>query len=223
MALVEVPENRREQVEVVAIPHAHHGIAYLREELALDLFDRLRALLVHAAGDEPIEVGRAQTVVLDGLGERTERMVVRDFAVLHHLGRLGESELRNGGDSRGVRAPGEHDLFAQRLALALLREGGVVLLEHVQRVATLVRVDVGHHAARIVRRPVVAVDEARLHAVRLELLEEDGVRLGPVDAHARADQAFLDLILHGGRARAEDSGEIAKARRLPGACGRLDG
>ena len=187
------------------------------------LLYRVRAILVHAAGDEPVEVGRAQTVVLDGLGERTERMVVRDFAVLHHLGRLGESELRNGGDSRRVRAPGEHDLVAQRHPLALLREGGVVLLEHVQCVATLVRVDVRHHAARVVRRPVVAVDEARLHAVRLELLEEDGVRIGPVDAHSRADQAFLDLVLHGGRARAENRGEVAESRRLPSACGRLDG
>ena len=122
-----------------------------------------------------------------------------------------------------MRAPGEHYLFAERLSLALLRKGGVVLLEHVQRVAALVGVDVGHHSARVVRRPVVAVDEARLHAVLLELLEENGVRIGPVDAHSRADEALLDLVLHRGRARLEDRVEVPEARRLLCACGRLDG
>ena len=190
-----MPEDRREQVEVVAAPDAHHRVADLREELALDLLYRIRGPLVRAAGDEAFKVARIQVVVLDGRCERTERMLVRELAVSHHLGRLREGEFRDGSDSRGVRAPGEHDLLAQRLVLALLRKGGVVLLEHVQRVAALVGVDVGHQSPRVVRRPVVAVDEARLHAVRLELLEEDGVRIGPVDAHSRAEKALLDLVL----------------------------
>ena len=115
------------------------------------------------------------------------------------------------------------DLLAQRLALALLREGGVVLLEYIQRVAALVGVDVRHEPARVVRRPVVPVDEARLHAVRLELLEEDGVRVGPVDSHSRADQALLDLVLHRGRARIENRVEVSESGRLLCARGRLDG
>ena len=89
--------------------------------------------------------------------------------------------------------------------------------------AALVGVDVGHQSARVVRRPVVAVDEARLHAVLLELLEENGVRIGPVDVHSRADEALLDLVLHRGRACLEDRVEVREARRLLCARGRLDG
>ena len=222
VALVEMLEDRRERVEVVSIPHAHHRIADLREELALDLLYRIRGPLVRAAVDEAFKVARINVVVLEGRCERTERMLVRELAVSHHLGRLREGEFRDGRDSRRVRAPGEHYLFAERLALALLRKGGVVLLEHVQRVAALVGVDVGHQSPRVVRRPVVAVDEARLHAVLLELLEENGVRIGSVDAHSRADQAFLDLVFNGCRTRLEDRGEVPEAGRLFCACGSLD-
>ena len=150
-------------------------------------------------------------------------MRVSDLSVLHHYCRLLESELRDGRYPCGVRAPCEHYLFAERLALALLREGRVLLLQLFEGGAALVGVDVGHHSARVVRRPVVAVDEARLHAVRLELLEEDGVRIGPVDAHSRADEALLDLVLDGGRARLENRVEVPEARRLLCARGRLDG
>ena len=176
VALVEMLEDRRERVEVVAAPDAHHRIADLREELAFNLLYRIRAPLVRAAGDEAFQIERIQVVVLDGLRERTERMAVCDLAVFHHPRRLGEGEFRDGRDSGGVCAPGEHDLFAQALALALRGEGRIVLLEHIERVAALLGVDVGHHAARVVRRPVVSVDEARLHAVRLDLLKEDVIR-----------------------------------------------
>ncbi len=216
-------EYRRKQIEVVSFPHTHHRVADLRKELALDLLHHARALLVNTAVDEPVEVDRTQIVVLDGRCELAKRMGVCDLSVLHHYGRFGNGEFRDGRDSRGVRASGEHYLFAERLALALPGEGGILRLEIFKCGTALVGVDVSHKSARVVRRPVVAVDEARLHAVRLELLEKDGVRVGPVDAHSRADQALLDLVLDGGRARLENRVEVPEARRLLCARGSLDG
>ena len=192
VAVLEVIEDRREAVEVVVLLNAHHGVADLREQLALDFGQQS---LVGLAGGEGVDVLLEREVVLQRLRERREGMVDVGMAAFHEPRRLHDGKLRHGGHAGWVGAPGEHDLVAQALALALRGEGRIVLLEHVERVAALVGVDVGHHTARVVRRPVVSVDEARLHAVRLDLFEEDVVRFGPIDAHSRAEKALLDLVL----------------------------
>ena len=58
VALVEVLEDRRHHVEVVAAPDAHHRVADLREELAFNLLYRVRAPFVRAAGDEAFQIER---------------------------------------------------------------------------------------------------------------------------------------------------------------------
>ncbi len=172
VALVEVPEDRGKPVEVAALAYAHHGIANLREESALGLAQKRLATLADGLRvdvGERVDVGLEREVALHRPGEGGERIVAAGVAGLDHIGGRFKGELRHGGHAGGMGAPGEHDLFAQALALALRRERRVVPLELVERAAAILGMDVGHHAARVVRRPVVSVDEARLHAVRLDL------------------------------------------------------
>ena len=115
----------------------------------------------------------------------------------------------------------QHDLFTQRFAFAFLRQFGILLLKYSESLLALVRIDIRHEAARIVQRPVIAEDEARLHAVRLDFLKQDGVRFASIDAHARAKRAFLDAVLNRGRASFKDGLEIPKSRRFIGFCSRF--
>ena len=214
-ALGEVPEDGREPVVVVPRADVHHRVADLREEALLGL---LEERLVRGPGGELPEVD-VRELPLERPHQLPEDVARGDAAVAGEKVLRGvlQRELRHGGHARRMRAPGEHDLLADRLALALRGEGGVLGLERVELGEARLGADVGHQAARVVRRPVVAVDEAGFDAVRLELVEEDGVGAGAVDAHALAETSPLHEIGDRGLSFGEGLAEVPQ----PGRLGRL--
>ena len=98
-----------------------------------------------------------------------------------------EDELRRRRHPGRMGAADEHDLLAQVPALAAARQVRVLVQDLLEGRLARLGVDVGHEAARVVLGPVVAEDEARLDAVRLELVENNGIRRGAVHTHPRAD------------------------------------
>ena len=232
-------EHRREVVVLALRGDVRHGVAYRREELGLEGVQQTHRILdvppvlreIGEVGDRIVgnpfnlevvigpgleQVRVCREVVPQRLGELREGVggFVQAGIVLQKLRRLADGELRHRRHARAVGVPREHDLLAQRLALALLRERGVLFQKIIQLFDAFRRVEVRHHPVRVLRGPVVAVVEARLHAGRLEPVEDHGLRLGvQVDHHPLAELAPLDPVLDGGRFTA-DGGVDPQTHRL---------
>ncbi len=207
----------------------HHRVADVGEKLLLRLQQDLFAALAVADLRKLFQVVRVGEGVVEGLCERLDGVRGLHFAdelafplgFLHQFRGLLEQQFRRSGHRRRMGAPREEDLVAIGFAFALFGEGLVRVLKRLERVAARLGIHVGHVAVRVVLRPVVAIDEAGLDAVALELVEEHGIRVRPVDAHPDAEKPLLDLVLDGGLLLAEDRLQAAQAGRLVALCRRL--